>query len=642
MKKTSFLCLLFAGVTFIQSLCGQGIQKTWQINGFYSEGNTNQALSTPTSLTGTLQITGSSLIFNTNQGNWSDNDVSFAQRSGDSYVHVVEFDRADEDLEDGDDQRFVIRLIDEDTATLSYVLGQPVGSVDLFGASSVEVIAAVLTTAPLPAPVPGNWAGEYTSTSTELMETNEGTYNHSTGSSSFTVTANSAETSFQLQESGGSLISNLALSGSSLAFTDVVADPFKLYDDSFNVDGEQFGPCYEYWENAYRDDWRVIQLGDGRLFAMLIYFAQHEARYVGDDESCGEGAGIADGNLYIGEFEVVAHLLSEPEIGEVTQLNGTVWVERKGAIMSLSLGDPVYEGDVVETAASSFVRLSLDDQSTITISPESKTEIVYFDTAAGEQPFSIISILKGFIRASHSGTCGPSEEPCTLYRAGSASFGVRGTEFTIDYSESGGIEESTVTVDSGIVETTNQVTGEVNMVAAGQSYLVETQSSLTGSAPVSPLGLALREDNSIFLNIKTDPLMNYQVEFSQNLETWDAFGPSFTGSGFIRILSDAIGSNPKKFYRVVETPVVVGSNLTILEAEYGDGETVNDVTAAISSQIDADTIEMKVSSFALGGDPVPGSVKTLYIRYQNSLGQFEAQLSEGATLRIPDVGHTPL
>ncbi|MFU8848045.1 MAG: FecR domain-containing protein [Opitutales bacterium] len=641
MTKISLSCLLALGLAFFQSLVGQGIQKTWQINGFYSEGNTNQSLLTPSSLTGTLQITGTALNFNTNLGNWSDLDVSFVQ-NGDSYIHVVEFDRTDEDLEDGDDQRFVIRLIDEDTATLSYVLGQPVGQVDSFGGNSVEVIAAVLTTDPLPAPVPSDWAGEYSSRFTELMETNEGTYTHSTGSSSFTVIANSTETSFQLDQSGGSLISNLTLSGSSLAYTDVVADPYKIYDDSYFVDGEQFGPCYEYWENVYRDDWRVIQLGDGRLFALLIYFAQHEARFVGDEESCGEGAGVDDGNLFIGEFEVVTHLLSPPAIGEVTELSGTVWVERKGTIVSLSLGDPIYEGDVVETGASSFVRLALDDNSTMTISPQSKAEVTHFDTAVGEQPFSIITILKGFIRASHSTNCAPSEEPCALYQAGSTSIGVRGTEFTIDFSESGGIEEATVTVDSGIVETTNQVTGEVIMVEAGQSQTVEVQSSLTGSAPVPALGLAMMADNTINLNIKTDPLMNYQVEFSEDLASWDPFGPSFTGSGFIRILSESVGSNPQKFYRVVETPAVIGTNLTILEAEYGVNGTFNDVAAAVTSEIEGDTIEMKVNSFTLGGDPVPGSVKTFYIRYQNSLGQFEVLLNEGETLRIPDLGHTAL
>jgi hypothetical protein len=134
--------------------------------------------------------------------------------------------------------------------------------------------------------------------------------------------------------------------------------------------------------------------------------------------------------------------------------------------------------------------------------------------------------------------------------------------------------------------------------------------------------------------------MNYQVEFSRDLVTWDDFGSSFTGSGFIHILSESIDATKPKFFRVVESPEVVGENLMIVEAEYGADATFADVSAEVSANITDNTVEMKIDSFTLGGDPVPGSVKTFYIRYQNSLGQFETNLNEGATLRIPDVGHT--
>lgn len=636
--------LLVAGLSFFNPLAAQGIQRTWHINGFYSEASTGQGLSSPTPLSGTVRITSTSLFFSTNSGSWTDSEVNFV-RSGDTYVHTLEFDRTG-DIANGDDQRFVIRLIDEDTAILSYALGQPVGTPDFDnngndGDDSVEVIAAVLTAEALPAPVSAGWAGDYEGSYAEVKEkTNGGGFTYGLGSGNLSVTGNKAENQFQLLY--GPESSNLTLNGNSLSSTVIKSNPYLMYDDSYVEDGIFHPACYETWEIAYRDDWRLIQLGDGRLVALLFYFSQQEARFVGDEETCGEGADLYNGNRFTGEFEVVAHLLSPSAIGEVSDLGGDVWVERKGAIVTLSLGDPLFEGDVVETRSSSFVKLTLDDQSVITISPDSKLDLAQFNANFDAEPKTIINLLNGFIRANYSGDCGLAAEPCVIYHAGSAAIGVRGTEFTIEFSESGGIEKTTVDVDSGIVETVNTVTGEVVMVEAGQNRTMDVQASLGGSGGVEKISLGLMPDQTVSLNIKTEPLTNYQVEFSEDLVSWDDLGSSFTGSGFIHVFSETIDPNGKKFFRVAETPEVVGENLVILEARYGTDETFNDVGNEVSANIADDILELKIDSFTLGGDPVPGSVKTLYVRYQNSLGEFETEISEGATLRIPDVTHAEL
>jgi hypothetical protein len=44
----------------------------------------------------------------------------------------------------------------------------------------------------------------------------------------------------------------------------------------------------------------------------------------------------------------------------------------------------------------------------------------------------------------------------------------------------------------------------------------------------------------------------------------------------------------------------------------------------------------------LGGDPIFGVTKNLYIRYQNTSGIYEANIREGSTLNIPDAGHTKI
>ena len=62
------------------------------------------------------------------------------------------------------------------------------------------------------------------------------------------------------------------------------------------------------------------------------------------------------------------------------------------------------------------------------------------------------------------------------------------------------------------------------------------------------------------------------------------------------------------------------ADLQILRATYGDGNTVRDVTASVASKIQNSTLRIQAAPDALGGDPVPGSVKTLWVQY-NDRGQ---------------------
>jgi hypothetical protein len=62
----------------------------------------------------------------------------------------------------------------------------------------------------------------------------------------------------------------------------------------------------------------------------------------------------------------------------------------------------------------------------------------------------------------------------------------------------------------------------------------------------------------------------------------------------------------------------------------------------VEANIVNDTINMTVGNHTLGGDPIPGVVKSLYIHYTNASGEYEAAIREGSILRIPDAGHTKL
>lgn len=132
----------------------------------------------------------------------------------------------------------------------------------------------------------------------------------------------------------------------------------------------------------------------------------------------------------------------------------------------------------------------------------------------------------------------------------------------------------------------------------------------------------------------------YQVQRSTALQAWENIGSPNQGTGQDIAVFDA-ASGSAQFYRVLITDGVA-SNLTILEARYGGAGTFADVRQYVEASIQSNTVNMQVGNHTLGGDPIPGVYKSLYIKYQNQSGTYEATIWEGNTLRIPDPAHTKL
>jgi sulfur carrier protein ThiS len=108
--------------------------------------------------------------------------------------------------------------------------------------------------------------------------------------------------------------------------------------------------------------------------------------------------------------------------------------------------------------------------------------------------------------------------------------------------------------------------------------------------------------------------------------------------------SETMADHPSRFMRlkVEMLPVVIGTgNLQILEALYGAQGGFADVRSIVEGSIQNDMVNMRVGNAAFG-DPSPGKLKSLYIRYQNASGQYEANIRENLMLKIPDPSHTKI
>lgn len=146
--------------------------------------------------------------------------------------------------------------------------------------------------------------------------------------------------------------------------------------------------------------------------------------------------------------------------------------------------------------------------------------------------------------------------------------------------------------------------------------------------------------SAVKLNWMSQTTKTYQVQYSTDLQSWQNTGAVLQGTGqTITFFDSRVAGN--QFYRVLVTGGVA-SGLNIIEASYGANSTFQNVRSYVMTKIVNDTVNMQVSNSTLGGDPVFGAVKYLYIKYQNQSGIYEANLMEGTTLRIPDATHTKL
>ena len=103
---------------------------------------------------------------------------------------------------------------------------------------------------------------------------------------------------------------------------------------------------------------------------------------------------------------------------------------------------------------------------------------------------------------------------------------------------------------------------------------------------------------------------------------------------------ESAGDTPQRFLRLkVQNGAGSSGDLIIIEALYGANGIQNDVSSYIVANIVNGTVYLRVANDTLGGDPIYGVVKALYIHYKNAQGEFQANIPEGSYLTILDPTH---
>ena len=181
-------------------------------------------------------------------------------------------------------------------------------------------------------------------------------------------------------------------------------------------------------------------------------------------------------------------------VGTITQLSGSVQIQRAGATIGAASGVGVDLGDRIVTGAGGHAVIVLNDRSTMDISPSSNITLDQF-TVSGGTTTTRIGLLSGALRSLvNSGTAGGAAANYEVHTPNAVA-AVRGTDFDTTFIEGpvrpgyeGCQRYTDVRVREGIVAISNLAhPGDVVNVQAGYETTVPC---LLPPLNAGPLGIA--------------------------------------------------------------------------------------------------------------------------------------------------------
>ena len=179
-------------------------------------------------------------------------------------------------------------------------------------------------------------------------------------------------------------------------------------------------------------------------------------------------------------------------IGQVKDLTGQAFAVRAdGTRVALQAGDPVFQGDVVETGADGAINLLFVDETTFALGDDARLaldEMVY--NPASKQGSSAFSILKG-VFVFTSGQIAQTDNSQMTVTTPVATIGIRGTKVAGEVKPAG--QETKFTV----------IDGEIAVVTQGGTVLMSDQNATTTvtsflAPPTPPVILSQSEVNASY------------------------------------------------------------------------------------------------------------------------------------------------
>lgn len=244
----------------------------------------------------------------------------------------------------------------------------------------------------------------------------------------------------------------------------------------------------------------ILAKPDGTTVAVRNYFtADPRPDLTSEDGTRAMNADLVESfvlPMAPGQYAQLGAAPSSPPIGQVAELTGRAFAVRAdGTRVELGTGDPLFQGDVVETGdGDSAIRMLLADQTTFSLSSDARIALddLTFDpqTQAGNLS---VSILKGVFIFT-SGQVAKTDPSQMTVNTPVATIGIRGTVVTGKLDELGG--QFTI-LDGAINVVTNE--GSVQLSEAGAT----TQVTNINAPPSTIFVLTPNEYAAIYKAVST-------------------------------------------------------------------------------------------------------------------------------------------
>ena len=125
------------------------------------------------------------------------------------------------------------------------------------------------------------------------------------------------------------------------------------------------------------------------------------------------------------------HSIASPAVATIQKLSGTTTVVRQGQTIPATMGLEIWENDTLRTGPNGSIGIVFNDDTLLSLGPESIFVIDEFVFAPREGKFSIVfRMLKG-TAAYLSGLISKLSPDSAHFKTPTASIGIRGTRFVV-------------------------------------------------------------------------------------------------------------------------------------------------------------------------------------------------------------------
>lgn len=124
-------------------------------------------------------------------------------------------------------------------------------------------------------------------------------------------------------------------------------------------------------------------------------------------------------------------LAQDAAIGKIKTGKGVISVVRGEKTQSLQIGDPIYQSDVLQTGVDSAVGVIFEDNTILSLGPESEVVIDEYVFVPQKDLFSMAARMMKGTASYISGIIGRQSPESVRFETPDATIGIRGTRFLV-------------------------------------------------------------------------------------------------------------------------------------------------------------------------------------------------------------------